>query len=121
MGGFLSEDKLEKTRFTSSNFTYTGVESPMQKETIEGSEADQNSYLSSYQESLMSTCSEIIDSMSATVKTCEDVSKNIKIERSGSTEEDDWISGFSSAISSDSVNDSNITIKQELQTGKETF
>ena len=93
----------------------------MQKQTIEGSESDQNSYLSEYQESLMNTCSEIIDSLSASDKTSEDISKNIKIERSGSTEQDDWISGFSSAISTGTTNETNVTIKQELQSGRDTF
>ena len=116
----LSEVEQNLTNFGSGTLTYTNLDSSMQKQNIEGSETDQNSYLTNYQENLMNTCTEIIDSMSTIDKTSE-VSKSIKIERTGSTEEDDWISGFSSAISSESVNDTNVAIKQELQTGKETF
>ena len=117
----LSEVEQNLTNFGSGTLTYTNLDSSMQKQNIEGSETDQNSYLTNYQENLMNTCTEIIDSMSTTDKTSEDVSKSIKIERTGSTEEDDWISGFSSAISSESVNNTNVAIKQELQTGKETL
>ena len=117
----LSEVGQNLTNFGSGTLTYTNLDSSMQKPNIEGSETDQNSYLTNYQENLMNTCTEIIDSMSTTDKTSEDVSKSIKIERTGSTEEDDWISGFSSAISSESVNNTNVAIKQELQTGKETL
>ena len=116
----LSEVGRDLTNLSSGTLTYTNLDSSMQKQNIEGSETDQNSYLTNYQENLMNTCTEIIDSMSTIDKTSE-VSKSIKIERTGSTEEDDWISGFSSAISSESVNDTNVAIKQELQTGKETF
>ena len=117
----LSEVGQDLTNFSSGTETYTNLDSSMQKQNIEGSGTDQNSYLTNFQENLMNTCTEIIDSMSTANKTSEDVSKSIKIERTGSTEEDDWISGFSSAISSESVNDTNVAIKQELQTGKETF
>ena len=116
----LSEIGRDLTNLSSGTLTYTNLDSSMQKQNIEGSDTDQNSYLTNYQENLMNTCTEIIDSMSTIDKTSE-VSKSIKIERTGSTEEDDWISGFSSAISSESVNDTNVAIKQELQTGKETF
>ena len=117
----LSEVGQDLTNFSSGTLSFSNLDSSMQKQNIEGSETDQNSYLTNYQENLMNTCTEIINSMSTTDKTSEDVSKSIKIERTGSTEEDDWISGFSSAISSESVNDTNVAIKQELQTGKETF
>ena len=117
----LSEVGQNLTNFGSGTLTYTNLDSSMQKQNIEGSETDQNSYLTNYQENLMNTCTEIIDSMSTTDKTSEDVSKSIKIERTGSTEEDDWISGFSSAISSESVNNTNVAIKQELPTGKGTL
>ena len=117
----LSEVGQDLTNFSSGTQTYTNLDSSMQKQNIEGSETDQNSYLTNYQENLMNTCTEIIDSMSTTDKTSEDVSKSIKIERTGSTEEDDWISGFSSAISSESVNNTNVAIKQELPTGKGTL
>ena len=117
----LSEVEQNLTNFGSGTLTYTNLDSSMQKQNIEGSETDQNSYLTNYQENLMNTCTEIIDSMSTTDKISEDVSKSIKIERTGSTEEDDWISGFSSAISSESVNNTNVAIKQELPIGKETL
>ena len=92
--------------------------SPMQKPNSEGSETDQKSFLSAYQESLMSTCSEIIDSLTSE-KDSDGLSKNIKIERSGSTEQDDWISGFDTSISTEPTKDTSVTIKQELQLGKE--
>ena len=117
----LSEVEQNLTNFGSGTLTYTNLDISMQKQNIEGSETDQNSYLTNYQENLMNTCTEIIDSMSTTDKISEDVSKSIKIERTGSTEEDDWISGFSSAISSESVNNTNVAIKQELPIGKETL
>ena len=89
----------------------------MQKESIEGSGTDHKSYLTSYQESLMTTCSEIIDSLDSE-KVSEERPKNIKIERSGSSDQDDWISGFTTAIST--TNETDVTIKQELQSGKNT-
>ena len=92
--------------------------SPMQKPNSEGSETDQKSFLSAYQESLMSTCSEIIDSLTSE-KDSDGVSKNIKIERSGSTEQDDWISGFDTSISTEPTKETSVTIKQELQLGKD--
>lgn len=92
--------------------------SPMQKTNSEGSETEQKSFLSAYQESLMSTCSEIIDSLTSE-KDSDGLSKNIKIERSGSTEQDDWISGFDTSISTEPTKETSVTIKQELQLGKE--
>ena len=92
--------------------------SPMQKPNSEGSETDQKSFLSAYQESLMSTCSDIIDSLTSE-KDSDGLSKNIKIERSGSTEQDDWISGFDTSISTEPTKETSVTIKQELQLGKE--
>ena len=92
--------------------------SPMQKPNSEGSETDQKSFLSAYQESLMSTCSDIIDSLTSE-KDSDGLSKNIKIERSGSTEEDDWISGFDTSISTEPTKETSVTIKQELQLGKD--
>ena len=94
--------------------------SPMQKTNSEGSETEQKSFLSAYQESLMSTCSEIIDSLTSE-KDSDGVSKNIKIERSGSTEQDDWISGFDTSISTEPTKETSVTIKQELQLGKTTW
>ena len=121
-GNSLLKDTEEGISPSSNGTLYTNLERPMQKDTIEGSESDQNSYLSEYQESLMNTCSEIINSLaSASDKTSEDISKNIKVERSGSTEQDDWISGFGAAISTDTTNETNVTIKQELQSGRDTF
>ena len=115
------KDRAEKIPPSSKNLTYTNLERPMQKQTVEGSVTDQNSYLAEYQESLMNTCSEIIDSLSSSDKNSEDITKHIKIERSGSTEQDDWISGFSEAISTDTASDTNVTIKQELQSGRRHF
>ena len=89
----------------------------MQKESIEGSATDHKSYLTSYQESLMTTCSEIIDSLTSE-KDSEEISRNIKVERSGSSDQDDWISGFTTAISTNTTNETDVTIKQELQSGK---
>ena len=85
----LSEVGQDLTNFSSGTQTYTNLDSSMQKQNIEGSGTDQNSYLTNFQENLMNTCTEIIDSMSTANKTSEDVSKCIKIERTGSTEEDD--------------------------------
>lgn len=88
----------------------------MQKGNTEGLESDQKSYFTSYQESLMTTCSEIIDSLTSE-KSSEELSKNIKIEKPTTTEEDDWISGFGSAISTDTTNETPVTIKQEVRSG----
>lgn len=112
----ISEDEIypSSEKISTVNFTH-----PMQKESIEGSGTDHKSYLTSYQESLMTTCSEIIDSLTSE-KDSEEISKNIKIERSGSSDQDDWISGFTSAISTNTTNETDVTIKQELQSGKNT-
>ena len=83
----------------------------MQKESTEGSETDHKSYLTAYQESLMTTCSEIIASLTSE-KNSEEISKNIKVERSGSSDQDDWISGFTAAISTNTTNETDVTISE---------
>ena len=89
----------------------------MQQQNIGGSPPDEKQKLSIYQESLMTTCSELIDSLTSE-KPSEQVSKTIKIERTGSEEHEDWLSGFTSAISTNTTNETNVTVKQELQSGK---
>ena len=112
---YFSTSKDKKSRIHSKS----DYMSPMQKTNSEGSETEQKSFLSAYQESLMSTCSEIIDSLTSE-KDSDGLSKNIKIERSGSTEQDDWISGFDTSISTEPTKETSVTIKQELQLGKKT-
>ena len=110
----ISEDEIYPSSEKNSS---VNISHPIQKESIEGSATDHKSYLTSYQESLMTTCSEIIDSLTSE-KDSEEISRNIKVERSGSSDQDDWISGFTTAISTNTTNETDVTIKQELQSGK---
>ena len=89
----------------------------MQQENIEGSQPDQKLGISIYQENLMTTCSELIASLTSE-KSSEELSKTIKVEKSETSEHDDWISGFSAAITTNTTNETHVAVKQELQSGK---
>ena len=81
-------------------------------------EAEQKLSIANYQQSLMSTCMELIDAWTSQPHSEQDTPK-VKVERSASPEQNNWASGSSSAISNKPTNETQFTVKQEIPSGKD--
>ena len=117
--------ELEESSFFDSdqNLNNTGHLSMPKQDSQANHTAYQNfgSY-SSYQESLMAACSDLVESLNSQVgeynNKTEEVPQRIKVERSPSFDQDEWISGFNAAVSTQPPTKPSIFVKEELQAGK---
>ena len=89
----------------------------MLQESIETFPQDLKPSLLAYQDNLMTTYSELIESL-VSENHSEVISKTIKKERSGSPENDRWTCGFNSEISANNTIEEEFSVKQELKSGK---
>ena len=80
-------------------------------------EAEQKLSISNYQQSLMSTCMELIDAWTSQPHS-DQATPKIKLERAASPEQNNWASGSSSAISNKPTKETQFAVKQEIPSGK---